>query len=471
MRLVRMGVTLSLLLMVFVQPVLGAEKDWSLQGLSDDIKGLTQKVGPAVVQIYTTSFGPVMGSLPQGAAVFGQQQATGSGVILSSTGYIITNNHVVQGAKRVQVRLSAAAVGQSAGQSIIAGGGALMGAKVIGVDKETDLAVLKIEGENLPFLTLGDSDELFQGQLVFAFGSPMGLTNSVSFGIVSTVARQLERDNPMIYIQTDVAINPGNSGGPLINTRGEVVGINTLIFTQSGGSEGLGFSAPSNIVQSIFNQIRTNGRVRRGIIGVHAQTLNPLIAEGLKLPVQWGVILGDVFPNGPAHEAGLKTGDIVLSLDGKQMENARQFEVNLYGKTIGDKVAIEVNRNGQILTKQVNVIERAEPDYRFFDMITAERNLVKQIGVLCLDLDKDSMRLLASQPRKSEGVIVAALSVSVSLFGENFMPGDIIYSLNGEPTQNLRALKKQIKNMDFGQIAIFQLERDGMLRYLILELD
>jgi len=466
-----MGFVLCLLFVVLVQPVLGAEKDYSLQGLSDDIKGLTEKVSPCVVQIYTTSFGPVMGSVPQGAAVFGQQQATGSGVILTSSGYIITNNHVVQGAKRVQVRLSAAAMGQAAGKSIMVGGGALMGAQVIGIDKETDLAVLKINATDLPFLPLGDSDELFQGQLVFAFGSPMGLNNSVSFGIVSTVARQLERDNPMIYIQTDVAVNPGNSGGPLVNTRGEVVGINTLIFTQSGGSEGLSFSAPSNIVQNIFNQIRATGRVRRGVLGINAQTLNPLVAEGLQLDIQWGVILGDVFPNGPAHEAGLRAGDVVLSLDGKPMENGRQLEVNIYSKDIGKTVELEINRNGQVFTKQVKVIERQEPDYRFYDMITAERNLVHRLGILCLDLDKDSSKLLATKPRMAEGVIVAALSVSMNLFGENFQPGDIIYSLNGEKIKNLRALKKKIKSMDYAQMAVFQLERNGMLRYLIMELE
>ncbi len=471
MRLVRLGIALCLLMMVLVQPVLAAEKDYSLQGLSADIKSLTQKVSPSVVQIYTTSFGPVMGSIPQGAAVFGQQQATGSGVILSADGYIITNNHVVQGAKRVQVRLSAAAMGQEAGKSILIGGGALMGAQVVGVDKETDLAVLKINAKDLPYLPLGDSDELFQGQLVFAFGSPMGLTNSVSFGIVSTVARQLEKDNPMIYIQTDVAINPGNSGGPLVNTHGEVVGLNTLIFTQSGGSEGLSFSAPSNIVQNIFNQIRATGRVRRGVIGVNAQTLNPLVAEGLGISTQWGVILGDVFPNGPASEGGLKIGDVVLSLDGKPMENARQFEVNIYSKDIGQKVAIEINRKGQVLTKQIKVTERKEPDYRFYDMITSERNLVKKIGVLCLDLDKKSSVLLQTKPRMPEGVIVAAISATVSLFGENFIPGDIIYSLNGSKVTNLRGLKKQIKELDYGQIAIFQLERGGMLRYLMLELE
>ncbi len=471
MRLIKIMVFLSLLVLAAIQPAFAQEQEMSLGKFSEEIRGLMLKVSPAVVQIYTTSFGPVMGSIPQGAAVFGHQQATGSGVIMDSSGYIITNNHVVQGAKRIQVRLSAAAMGQEAGKSIIAGGGALVGAQVIGVDKETDLAVLKINGENLPHLPLGDSDNVYQGQLVFAIGSPMGLNNSVSFGVVSTVARQLERDNPMIYIQTDVAINPGNSGGPLVNTNGEVIGINTLIFTQSGGSEGLSFSAPSNIVQNIFNQIRATGRVRRGVIGVHPQTLNPLLAESLNIEIQWGVILGDVFPNGPAHEAGLKTGDIVLSLDGKPMENARQFEVNLYGKAINQKVAIEINRRGQTLTKSVTVVERQEPDYRFFDMITAEKNLVPRIGVLCLDLNKDSLKLLPMKPRNSEGVIVAALSATINLFGEHFQPGDILYSLNGEKLSNLRDLKKKTKALEFGEVAVFHLERGGMLRYLIMELE
>ena len=364
-----------------------SDQEWNITSLSSEIRELTQGVSPAVVQIYTSSFGALMGSLPQGAALFGKQQATGSGIILDASGYILTNNHVVAGAKRVQVRLSRQAIGTAAGSSILDTGGDIVGAQVIGVDKETDLAVLKINRTDLPFLKLGNSDEIFQGQLVFAFGSPMGLTNSVSFGVISTVARQLERDNPMIYIQSDVAINPGNSGGPLVNAKGQVIGINTLIFTQSGGSEGLSFSAPSNIAKNVYNQIKATGRVKRGIIGVNPQTVNPLMAQPLGLKTQWGVILGDVFPQSPADEAGLQVGDIVLALDGKPMENARQFEVNLYNKKIGSKVKLDIERGGQNFTKEVTVIERQEPDYRFYEMISDERNLVKKIGVLAIDLD------------------------------------------------------------------------------------
>ena len=448
-----------------------ADREWSLTQLSGEIRDLTRAVGPAVVQIYTSSFGALVGSVPQGAALFGQQQATGSGVILDPAGYIITNNHVVQGAKRVQVRLSPQALGADAGNSILAAGGLLVGAQVIGTDKETDLAVLKIERQGLPFLELGDSDQIHQGQLVFAFGSPMGLTNSVSFGVVSTVARQLEQDNPMIYIQTDVAINPGNSGGPLVNAQGQVIGINTLIFTQSGGSEGLSFSAPSNIARNVFNQIRATGRVKRGIIGVNPQTVNPWMARSLGLDVQWGVILGDVFPNGPAHEAGLQVGDIVLTLDGKKMENARQFEVNLYNKKIGGKVTLEIARGGRTFAKDVEVIERIDPDYRFFDMISAERNLVQRIGVLSLDLDKETTRMLPFKPRQAEGVIVAALAADVSLLGDHVAPGDVIYTMNGQPVKGLRSLKQLVKDAPYGEPAVFHLERGGMLRYLVLEVE
>jgi serine protease Do len=446
------------------------DTEWDLSSLSQEIRELTETVSPAVVQIYTTSYGALMGGVPQGVAVFGQQQATGSGVILDPNGYIITNNHVVQGAKRVQVRLSPQAIGDKASDSILASGGEIVGAQVIGVDKETDLAVLKIERTDLPFLKLGNSDELFQGQLVFAFGSPMGLTNSVSFGVVSTVARQLEKDNPMIYVQTDVAINPGNSGGPLVNGHGEVVGINTLIFTQSGGSEGLSFSAPSNIVQNVFNQIRSTGRVKRGIIGVHAQSINPWMSKALGLDVSWGVILGDVWPNGPASKAGLQVGDIILSMDDKPMENARQFNVNMYRKVLDGKVTLQVKRGSGSFTKEVEVVERVEPDYRFFEMITAERNLVRRLGVLCLDLAKDSMQLLPNDPRGQEGVIVAALAADTSLLGEQVMPGDILYTINGQQIQGLRSLKQILAKVGYGEPVVFHLERGGQLRFLVLEL-
>ena len=204
--------------------------------------------------------------------------------------------------------------------------------------------MVKVDAKALPALTFGDSDALRPGQLVLAFGSPLGLDASVTLGIVSAVARQLTPEDPMIYIQTDAPINPGNSGGALVDTEGRLVGINTLIYSQSGGSEGIGFAAPSNIVRNVFEQIRKTGRVRRGEIGVTTQTITATLAEALSLATDAGVIVADVEEGSPGAKAGLQPGDIIVSLDGKRMENGRQFRINLYTRTIGQQVALEVER-------------------------------------------------------------------------------------------------------------------------------
>ena len=239
-----------------------------------------------------------------------------------------------------------------------------------------------------------------------SFGSPRGLENSVTMGTVSARARQLQSEDPMIYIQTDATINPGNSGGPLVDSQGRVVGINTLIFSRSGGSEGIGFAAPSNIVRSVFEQIRDTGRVRRGVIGVHAQALTPALAAGLGTPCDWGAILSDVTPGQPADRVGLRPGDIVLSLDGKLMENGRQLTVNLYNKPIGGRVHLEVLRGEEELSFEVAVVERSDDPSRFVDFVDPERNL-QPLGILCLEIDERVARLLP-KTRKPARVIVAA---------------------------------------------------------------
>jgi serine protease Do len=256
-----------------------------------------------------------------------------------------------------------------------------------------------------------------------------------------------------------------------VNARGEVIGVNTLIFTQSGGSEGLSFSAPSNVVRTIYEKIRAYGRVRRGIVGVNAQTLNPYMAQALGLESQWGVILGDVHPKGPAAEAGLQIGDVVLSLDGKRMENARQFNVNVYGKKVGEKTTIEVLRDGQKITKKVTVLERVDPDNRFLDRVNTEQNLVSKIGILGLDLDEEILGMMAYPPRGREGVIVAALAVDTQLLGDSFYPGDIIYAVNNRGVKGLKDLRTKLKELPYGQIVVFQVERGGQLQYLMMAME
>ena len=204
---------------------------------------------------------------------------------------------------------------------------------------------------------------------------------------------------------------------------------------------------------------------------MNPQTLNPFMARALGLDVQWGVILGDVYPGGPADKAGLQVGDIVLSLNGKPMENARQFEVNLYNKIMDGKVELQIKRGAGSFKKEVQVIERIDPDYRFFEMISTERNLVNRIGALCIDCDADSRQLLPFTPRGQEGVIVAAIAADVMLLGDHWQPGDIIYTLNGRPVKGLRSLKQMVRELEYGSTAVFHVERGGQLRFVTMQVD
>ncbi|NKB66285.1 MAG: PDZ domain-containing protein [Candidatus Latescibacteria bacterium] len=448
---------------------IGAQPAASLDQLSTSLQNLNARVSPAVVQIFTSGYAPVQGGYLNSAAGLETQHTGGSGVILDPNGYILTNAHVVAGARRVQVLLDIPR-SQNKRNSILKPPGRLLGAQVLRFDSETDLAVLKVAETGLPFLPLGDSDLLQPGHLVLAFGSPRGLENSVTFGVVSAKGRQLSPEAPMIYIQTDASINPGNSGGPLVNTKGEVVGINTFILSQSGGHEGIGFAAPSNIVRTVFEQIRDTGRVRRGVIGVHAQTITPILAAGLDLPRDWGVLLGDVYPDGPAAQAGLQVGDIVLRLGGKFMENGRQFNVNLYHHPIGSTVRLDILRDGAEQSMEVEVVERPDDPFRFIDLVDPERNLVPKLGILCLEIDQRIVRMLP-RLRHQGAVLVAAIAPgSPAHWRDGFEPGDVIYTVNGTRVHTLPGFGEIIERMEAGSPLILQIERQGRLRYLTLQL-
>lgn len=436
--------------------------------LAERLPELVRRIEPSVVQIFTTGYG---GSAEDPTSLYAQRRSTGSGVVLDASGYIVTNAHVVEGARRVQVLLAEPpTTGPPDSRSILAPRGEVLGAQVVGTDFETDLAVLKVSRSGLPALRLADSDSVRQGQLVFAFGSPLGLANSVTMGVVSSVARQLRDDDPMIYIQSDAAVNPGNSGGPLVDVRGRVVGINTFIFTQSGGSEGLSFAAPSNIVRNVFDQIRTTGRVRRGMIGVHAQTLNPVLAKGLGLTRNWGVLLGDVYPGGPAEAAGLRPGDIVLRLDGKIMENGRQLSVNLYGMSVGARVKLDVLRNGREQRYDVQVIERPDDPQRFADLVRPDQNAIRRLGILGLDLDRRISSMFGGL-RFGRGIVVASVLFEITSWGPGFATGDVIYSVNGRSVGTVSEVRDALAKLVPGDPVVVQVERLGRLVYLAFELD
>jgi serine protease Do len=440
----------------------------TLESLSNSFEDLSRRVSPSIVQVVVTGYGTIE-EAPSADALLGLRRSGGSGVILDANGFIITNSHVIEGARRVQVMLPRMPSGSPA-SSILRPRGVAVEATIIGTDDETDLAVLKVNEKNLPALTLGDSDLLRQGQIVFAFGSPLGLENSVSMGIVSAVGRQLELDDPMVYIQTDATINPGNSGGPLVDTDGRVVGINTLILSQGGGNEGLGFAAPSNIVKAVFEQIKTHGRVRRGTIGVYAQTITPTLAAALKLTQDWGVILGDVFPATPAAAAGLQIGDVVLTLDGKRMENGRQFDVNLYRRSVGDTVTVEVLRDGRQMKYPVAVAEREDDPTRFADMVSPERNIVPRLGILALDIDERVAEMLG-ELRLAGGVLVAARSKDTPGAEHALEAGDVIISINGKRVESLAELRSAVGRLPSRAPVVFQIQRFGQLLFVAVELE
>jgi serine protease Do len=407
--------------------------------------------------------------MPNGPQMRPQQptRGVGSGFIVSPDGYIVTNAHVVENATRVEVELP---LEGGPGRSILKRRGRTVGAQVVAIDHETDIAVVKVEAHGLPPLQFGDSDALRSGQIVLAFGSPLGLESSVSMGVVSAVARQLTPDDPMIYIQTDATINPGNSGGALVDTAGRLVGINTLIYSQSGGSEGIGFAAPSNIVRNVFTQIRKQGRVRRGEIGVNSQTITPLMAEALGLNYDAGVILADVAPGGPAEKAGLEPGDVVLSLDGKAMENGRQFRINVYTRGVGEQVTLEIRRGDRTRTIKVPVVERAN-DTGELEALLGSQQVIRPLGVVLLDLNPTVAALLPSV-RRQKGAVVARVTPETPFSQQGrLQPGDVIYALNGQVVRSAEDLKAFAAQLKPGAAAVLLIERESTLMYLAFRVE
>ena len=434
--------------------------------LSRALEATTRVVSPAVVEIFTTSFKAGEGLISSTADLITTERGSGSGVIVDPSGFIVTNAHVVRGAQRLRVELPVA----TTGRSILAARGRVVSGQIVGIDLETDLAVLKVDERNLPALVFGDSDELKPGQVVLAFGSPLGFHNSVSMGVVSAVARQLGPESPMVYVQTDASISPGSSGGPLVDLEGRVVGLNTLTMSRPG-ADGIGFAAPSNIVKAVYEQIKTLGRVRRGDIGVRAQTITPVLAMGLGLPRESGVVLSDVMPASPAARAGLRPGDLIATLDGKVMENGRHLLVNVYRHAPGDLISLGIVREGQPQTVSVSVSERRDPLDGLSASVDPRQNLLPRLSVLALDLDK---RIAEMVPvvRVSSGVVVAAtVAGALDAADGGLAVGDVIFAVNRRPVNGLAALRALVDTLKPGDSVVLHLERRGTLMYLAFTVD
>src|SRR5271168_4948177 len=378
-----------------------------LRKLNSSVDALLRKVSPSVVQILVTGYGPLEASEKGNTSVvIGRQRAIGSGFVIDPVGYIITNAHVVSGAQVVQVVLPSGNPDGSL-QSLLSTKTNIVPARVVGVSREIDLALLKVDNVKLEALPVAPYRSLRQGEVVLAFGSPEGLRNTVTLGVISSVARQTDPDSPMVYIQTDAPINPGNSGGPLVNVDGAVVGVNTFILSQSGGNEGLGFAIPSSVVNVAYQQLRKFGHVHRAQIGIGLQTITPVLAAAMNLPRSYGVIVSDVLPGGPALEAGIRIGDVLLTIDGRMAESIPYVSFRLMSVNAGEKVHLEVLRGQERLAFDVTVIEHTDNMDQITALADPEKSLVRPLGILGIEIDK-KVAEMASDLRDPFGIVVAA---------------------------------------------------------------
>ncbi len=379
-----------------------------------------------------------------------KQRGLGSGFIISHNGYILTNNHVVQKADKVTVRLH---------------DGREFKAKIVGTDPNTDVALIKIDADNLPVLPLGDSDKLEVGEWVMAIGNPFGLSYTLTVGVVSAKGRSnVGITDYEDFIQTDAAINPGNSGGPLINIRGEAVGINTAIFTRSGGYMGIGFAIPINMVKTIERQLIEKGEVTRGYLGVMIQNLTPDLKESFGIKENEGVLISDVIEGSPAEKAGLKRGDIVIQFNGKKVKEVSEFRNMVALTPPGTKAKIVVKRDGKRLEFRVVL-----GNLRKATLAAASKSeILKKLGFSVQNLTRE----LAQQfgYTKKKGVLVDKVIPGSPAYQAGLEPGMLILEVNRVPVRNTKEFFKALNRSRKSGKALFLLYDGEYTRYVILSL-
>jgi len=381
--------------------------------------------------------------IPQGTF---KTRSLGSGVIISADGYILTNNHVVEQADEITVKL----YNQKEYK-----------AKVIGKDKETDLAIIKINTNGLKPAQIGDSDKIEVGDWVIAVGSPFGLEQTVTQGIISAKGRIIGAGPYDDFLQTDAAINPGNSGGPLINLNGEVIGINTAITSRSGGYEGVGFAIPINMAKKVYGDIIQKGKVVRGWLGIAIQDLTPELSKYFK--VNDGVLVSQVFTNGPAKKAGLMRGDVIVEFDGKKIKKYRELQSIVATTPVNKVVSVKVIRKGKEQNLKIKVGERnpeavLEPEK---PEITQSEN---SLGIVVADITED----IASQYglSKGEGVVVISVDGGSSAEDAGIMRGDIIHEINGRQINNVNDFNEAVKTVEKNKQVVVLIERGNSMLYL-----
>lgn len=460
----------SALLLLGPQPLLAEGKEAPppiLRQLDGALSQLAARVSPAVVQVITSGYGPVGGPGRTEAPVIGRQHGLGSGVIVDPAGYVLTNFHVVQHAQRIVVALPSVAAEATPRRE--PGRRRTYEARVVGLHREGDLALLKIDATGLPSLPLRSDVKVRQGELVFAVGSPEGLASSITMGVVSSAARQVDTEPPMVFIQTDAPINHGNSGGPLVNADGDLVGINTFIFSESGGSQGLGFAIPAPMARFVYESLRKFGHVHRPEVGITAQEITPTLAAGLGLLRDWGVIASDLTLDGPAMAAGMLPGDVVDQIDGRPIDSLADLSSSLYLHPEDQPLHVQVLREGKLVSFDLRQAEARHGPDELADLAQPDQNLVRKLGILGLTVDARLKGLV--HLREGTGVIVAARTLDATSVETGLQVGDVIHAVNRHRVDSLEALRAAIDAAKAGEPMVLQIERQGHLAYRSFEME
>jgi len=432
----------------------------ALQGVPDSFAGVARTAKPAVVNISTTRLVRAQGSGDPAEDFFRQffgeglpqrlqkQQSLGSGFIISEDGYIVTNAHVVQQANEISVKLSS---------------GDQYAAKIIGTDPKTDVALIKIEAKNsLPVMQLGDSEVIEVGDWVVAIGNPFGLAETVTVGIVSAKGRAIGAGPYDDFIQTDASINPGNSGGPLLNIQGQVVGINSAIFSRSGGSVGIGFAIPINLARRIIDELRSHGKVVRAWLGIQIQELTPALAQSFGLERPTGALVVGIEPDGPAARAGIERGDVVVAVDGVEVREGHQLLVMVQKAGIGNTAELTVLRDGARLAVDVKVEAQRQPTKAAADEVEESTDW----GIAVVDLTPALSRQ-HHVARGTRGALIQSVEPGSPAAEAGIEPGDVIMQVDRRAVGSARACRQLLNAA--GRRVLLLIQRQQSTGYAMLQ--
>ena len=442
-----------------------------------DFTGLVEREGPSVVNISTVQSGnaaterafPGMPNIPEDDPFFEffrrhmqphggmprdfESRSVGSGFIISSDGYILTNTHLIDGADEINVKLTDKREFR---------------AKLIGADRKTDIALLKIDATGLPKVTQGDPNKMKVGEWVVAIGSPFGFENSVTAGIVSAKGRSLAQENFVPFIQTDVAINPGNSGGPLFNMNGEVVGVNSQIYSRTGGFMGLSFAIPIDVARDISNQLIASGRVSRGRIGVLIQEITKELAESFGLPKPAGALVASVQKGGPADKAGIHARDVILKFDGKTVNSSGDLPRIVGSTKPGTKVQMQVWRNGS--TKELTITVDELPEDEKPAARSGKRgkmpDAANRIGLSLIELTSDQKKELETE----SGLLVEDMVPGIASRA-GVRPGDVILSINNQDVKTVDQFNQLLNKVEKGRNIALLVKRGDTATFITMKMN